>query len=270
MKKTKKWFSVLISILIIGFLLILTVWTYNIVLRELKDSKWSFDYLKAFSAAEAAWELALLTIKEKWYWYYKKIEPTINDDSIILSDHPTDKTKFNKSKDPLISYDLNYKVKEYNWYLDFPAWFDIIPLFYTDDLWEHKVLDFELNILSWDSSKLTWNIIWKDSGISWIWDIDWNSIWKWRFRDSVFPWKFIVKEKKVWEFLNESDFNYLVLMNIDSANDIEYKITSSYYFTLPRATILATWKVGKYKQNLSIFLDNTEYLWRSRYSIYSN
>ena len=267
MKHNKNWFSVLVSILIIGFLMVLTVWTFNIVLRELNDSKWAFDYLKAFAAAEAAWELALLEIKEKWYWYYDKIDLDVNDYSVILSKNPTDKTKFKKSIDPLIWYDLNSKVNNYDWSLE--TWeFDIIPLFYIDKTWEHKAINISLSVKpGFDSTKLTWNILWKDFWISWIWDFTNSSTWKWRFKNAL--WEYVVEEKQIWSFLSSSDSNYLILMNIDPSSKIEYNLQWD-YFTLPRINILASWKIGKYKQNLNIFLDNTEYLWRSRYSIYSN
>jgi len=275
MQKNNKWYSVLVSILIIGFLMVLTVGTFNLVLRELNDSKWAFDYLKAYNWAEAAWELALLTIKEKGYWYYKKIDNTINDDSIILSNNPTDKTKFNKSKDVLISYDLNYKVKQYNWNLKWWWWIDIIPLFYIDKTWEHKLNNLKLNVLTWDQSKLTWNILSNSWGISWVWNFDsWNptSKWKWRF---LIGWNYEVLDKQIGTFLVNSNssldnYNYLILMNIDPINNIKYSLSSVDFFTLPRTHIITTWQIWKYKQNLDIFLDNTEYLWRSRYSIYSN
>lgn len=267
MINNKKWFSVLVSVLIIAFLMVLTVWTFNIVLRELNDSKWAFDYLKASAAAEAAGELALLKIKEKWYWYYDKIDLDINDYSVVLSENPTDKSKFVKSRDPLIWYDLNSKVNSYDWNLG--VWeFDIIPLFYIDKSWEYKAINLTLSVKSGsDSSKLTWNILWKDFWISWIWGFSSSTNWKWRFKNWL--WEYVVEEKQIWNFLSNSDSNYLILMNIDPNSNIEYNLSGD-YFTLPRTNILATWKVGKYKQNLSIFLDNTEYLWRSRYSIYSN
>jgi hypothetical protein len=269
MKNNKKWFSVLVSILIIGFLMVLTVWTFNIVLRELNDSKWAFDYLKAYSAAEAAWELALLKIKEKGYWYYDKVDLDINDNSVVLSKNPTDKSKFIKAKEALISYDLDSKTNSYDWNL-WVGEFDIIPLFYIDKTWEYKAKNIKLKVKSWsDWTKLTWNIVGKDFWIWWLWEIDSSTKWKWRFKDSINPGLYIVEEKKVSDFLNSSDSNYLILMNIDPNNNLEYTLSWD-TFTKPRTNIKVSWKVGKYKQNLNIFLDNTEYLWRSRYSIYSN
>jgi hypothetical protein len=155
------------------------------------------------------------------------------------------------------SYDGNLK----------PAWFDIIPLFYIDKSWaEHKIDNMILNVTSANSSKLTWNILWKDFWISGISDFDSSTKWKWRF----LVWaNYVFQEKEIWTFLTSSVSNYLILMNID-ASDITYKLTSTKDFTLPRTDILATWRVWIYKQNLNIDLDNTEYLWRSRYSIYWN
>jgi hypothetical protein len=267
MRNDKNWFSVLVSILIIAFLMVLTVWTFNIVLRELNDSKWAFDYLKASAAAEAAGELALLKIKEKWYWYYEKVDLDVNDYSIVLSKNPNDKSKFKKMTEPLIWYDLNSKVNTYDGNLW--VWeFDIIPLFYIDKTWEHKALNLSLSVKAGsDATKLTWNILWKDFWISWIWDFTSSTNWKWRFKNWL--WEYVVEEKSISNFLTSSDSNYMILMNIDPNSNIEYNLSWD-YFTLPRTNILATWKVGKYKQNLNIFLDNTKYLWRSRYSIYSN
>ncbi len=270
MKNNKWWFSVLVSILIIGFLMILTVWTFNIVLWELNDSKWNYDYLKSSYAAEAAWELALLKIKNKWYWYYDKIDSTVNDRSVVLSNNSTDKTKFRSSKDALIYYDLNSKTNSYEWNLSKAWWVDIIPLFYEDKTWVHKTIKLKLKINYWNETKLAWNIIWKKFWIWWVWEFDsedLNSKWIWRFKDNL--WNLVVLDKQIKDFLLHSDNNYLILKNVDSWSDIKYKLSWD-YFTLPRINILATWKVWKYKQNLNIFLDNTDYLGRTRYSIYSN
>jgi hypothetical protein len=141
-------------------------------------------------------------------------------------------------------------------------------LFYLDNNWEHKVRNISLNVKTWsDESKLTWNILWNDYWISWIGNFTSSTTGKWRFKNWL--WEYVTLEKQVWNFLSSSDSNYLILMNIDPNNIIEYELSWD-YFTKPRTNILASWKVWKYKQNLNIFLDNTEYLWRSRYSIYSN
>ena len=48
----------------IGFLLVLTTGTLNLVLQEMQDGKGKQDYLKASAAAEGSLELALLQNKD--------------------------------------------------------------------------------------------------------------------------------------------------------------------------------------------------------------
>jgi hypothetical protein len=64
MQKNKKAYSVIIAMLLIGFLLVLTVTVLNLVLKELNDNKAMGNSLKAFAAAETGKELALLKIKD--------------------------------------------------------------------------------------------------------------------------------------------------------------------------------------------------------------
>jgi len=267
----KWWYSIIVSVMIIWFLMVVTAWVFNLVLLELNDTRWSSNYLKAYSAAEWAWELALLKIKEKWYAYYDSIKDDINNRSIVLSDNPLDKNSFKKSKESYISYDFNYRVNEYDWDLAV-AGYDIIPLFYLEDnVWwfakEYKVDDISLELIDWDNSKLAWNIIWEKRGIAWIWAFNKNSPWEWRDTSWVYF------KEKIWEFLSNSKTNYLVLFNIDPDNNISYKLESvdpDKYFTKPRTDIITSAQIWKYRQNLKISLDNTEFLNILRYSIYSN
>ena len=57
-------YSVIAAILMIGFLLVLTTSTLNLVLQEMQDGKGRQDYMKAYAGAEGAMELALLKIKD--------------------------------------------------------------------------------------------------------------------------------------------------------------------------------------------------------------
>ena len=61
--------------MMIGFLLVLTTSTLNLVLQKMKDGQGRQFYLKAYSAAESSLELALLEIKEHGYGY--------DDDSFV-------------------------------------------------------------------------------------------------------------------------------------------------------------------------------------------
>ena len=262
----KSWYSILISLMVIGFLMVVTSWVFKMVLLEMWDNKWVSNYLKSYNAAEGVWEFALLQIKEKWYAYFDKIEANLNNRSIILASDPEDTSVYNRNKDVLVSFDYNYRVNSYEWEL-VKVWYDIIPLFYVDDDWEKKVLKLILSNLIWDSSKFTWNIIWKDSWISWVWIFDSDSIWKWRDSNSLYI------EKRVDSFLSSSDTNYLILLNLDPNNSIKYKLiaeNSWEFFTKPRTELTASAEIWWYKQNLNILVDNTEFLNILKYSIYGN
>ena len=89
-------YTILVSLMIIGFLIVVTTWILNLVLRESRDNKWQWQYLQSYGWAEAAMELALLKIKQNGYWVYDK-----KTDLDIL------KTPKSKIK---ISYDLNSKL----------------------------------------------------------------------------------------------------------------------------------------------------------------
>jgi len=262
--QNKKAFSVIMSLMIIWFLLVVTTWVYKLVLFELTDNRWVANYLKAYAAAEWVWELALLEIKEKWYAYDDKIDNSINNKSIILAKNSLNIWEFNKVKDAYVSFDFNYIVDNFNWAIDV-AWYDILPLFYIDDLWEKKSKNLTLSVSSGNASSLAWNIVWETSWISWVWNFSSSTIWKWR------NWAWIYFEQSVWSFLNNSDSNYLILFNTDSLDPIDYNLKSENtgeFFTKPRTDIITSAVIGKYRQNLKIHLDNTQYLWLLKYSIY--
>lgn len=260
-------YTILVTLMIIGFLIVLTTGVLNLVLREMNDNRWEAKYLQLYLAAEWAMELALLQIKEKWYWIYNKIElDESNPDSKILRN---DK---NNKKEVLFWYDLNSKTKSYTWRLDSFKQV-VIPLFYMS--WNipnyNKIDNIKLNILNTsdftDSTKMAWNIVSEDW--DWIW---WNSnilysTWKWR--DNT--WIFIEKNIN-WagNFLDSYSKNYLIIINLDSNNSLEYNLSSSESFTKPVSKIVSKAKVGNYKQNLETTLDNTEFLSILKYSIYSN
>ena len=240
-KYNKSWYSVIVSVMIIWFLIVLTAGIFNLVLLELKDTRWESNYLKAFAAAEWAWELALLKIKQEWYAYKDSIEETINNRSIVLATNPINTSSFNKAKDMYISYDFNYTVNSYDWDLA-PAWYDIIPLFYTDDAWEHKSRNIRLSLVSWDPAKLTWNIIWENNGISGVGNFSSSTAWEWRLR----TWAY--SASSVGNFLDSSSMNYLVLFNIDPDNHITYILDSNNpweFFTKPRTDIITSAQISK-------------------------
>ncbi len=264
--KNNSWYTVIISLLLIWLLLILSTWILNMILDEMKDNNAMWDYIKAYAWAESAQELALLQIKKNWYAYYDKIDHDINNRSVILSDNSLDKTKFKKPKDVFISYDIWSKVSEYSWIL-WPLKYNIIPLFYIDNTGEKKVNSITLTKLSWDENNLVWNIIWYNSWISGKWlDTTW-------VKKTLISWELKYSTQTINDFISDSNSNYLVLFNAGNSDVIEYKIVSnnsSEYFSKPKTSIISSWEVWKYKQNLETLLDNTKYLNRQKYVIFSN
>lgn len=263
----KKWYSVLISLLLVWFLIVLTTGIFNLILNEMKSNRAMWDYIKAYAWAESAQELALLDIKEYWYWYENSIEKGLNEKSVMLTNNLSD---FKWGRDVLISYSINWKVNSYSWSLDW-LWYDIVPLFYIDsEKKEQEISNLVLDIKEWSSEDLSWNIVWKKNWISWKWEI-WED-------DTVFQktldevGKFIYEEQEVKDFFKDSTVNYLILFN--SWNDkINYNLSTidlDEYFTKPSLDIISSWEISSYKQNLKTTVNNTKFLDILKYSIYSN
>ena len=265
-KYNKSWYSVILALFVVWFLLVLTTGVLNLILRELYDNRWRESYLKAYYWAEAWQELALLKIKKGSYSYYDKIDHNKNNKSIVLSQNPTDISKFKANKDVFVSYDLNSKTNSYSSSLS-PLWYDIIPLFYltwnTSSPTEKKTTDLKLALDSADTKDLSWNIVSKNSWISWSWAFSNNTKWRWRKSD----WDFL--EMSIWDFLAQNNYNYIILFNSSLSSNLNYTIISSKEFTKPKTAIISSGQIWKYRQNLETSLDNTEYLNILRYSIYS-
>lgn len=260
------WYSLFIVLLIIWFLFFISVWVFNLILNDMKDNRALWDYYKAYAWAESAWELALLQIKKHWYWFYDKINHDINNRSIILANEKLDLSKFKKSNDIFFSYDIWSKVNDYNWEL-YPLKYDIIPLFYIEEeswsIIQYNISWLNISILEWDESKFSWNIIWENNWLTWIWN---NTNWT---KKQLNFWKFSFENQEINDFLTWTETNYLVVFNSWNSWLIKYNINSLEYFSKPRTTISTSAQVSKYKQNLDIDLDNTEFINILKYSIFS-
>lgn len=248
------WYTILLILMIIGFLMVLTTWIFNLLLRELNDNKWEADYLKAYAWAESAMELALLDIKKNWYWFYNK-----KDDLEYLE---TSKSKIK------FSYDLNSKTDNFSQILE-PFEQTVIPLFYEDtSLEEVKNIELSINNSYPDYSNMAWNIIsWSWAWLWGTWLISANTVWEWRDEN----WSFISSKKLNWNwnFLDTYNKNYLLIVNLDSYSNLEYKLSSTDEFTKPVSKIFSSAKIWKYRQNLETSLDNSEFLSILKYSIFS-
>lgn len=248
-------YSIIAAIMMIGFLLILTTSTLNLVLQEMQDGKGRQDYLKAYAGAEWSMELALLKIKDKWYWYYGELI-----DSQML---------WNTHKDWRLSYEFDAKVQTYAWTLEkFET--DIIPLFWIDDAGlKHSIIGWMSFTDSSPLNNIVWNIIGADKWMS----------WQGTFTQATTPWvktldgtgDFIISHSEtVWSLFTPSSENYLIVYNSTSSSlGYSFWVSWTNFFTKPRATISSTAKVWKYSQNLETLVDNTEFLWILKYSIYS-
>jgi len=263
-----QWYSVVVSILMVGFLLVLTSWVFNLVLSELNDNRGRENYLRASAGAEWALELALLSIKDQGYGHYSAIENTVNDTSVILSKDPLNASNF-KSNDVQISYDMDSKVDSYSGSLD-PLGFDIVPLFYLVNNWEEKpVTDIVLNS---SSVEISWNIVSNNGWIAGQWSFGSNDIAKLKSDTSL---GIEVSDVEIEGFLSDTtrSNNYLILFNPSESSETSYTLNAGNsweFFTKPRSEIISSARVWKYKQNFRTTVDNTEYLNLLKYSIFSN
>lgn len=252
--KNKKAYSIIIVILIIGFLMVLTIGILKLVMAEMRDNNALWDYSKAYIWAESAQELALLEIKEKSYWYNEALETGFK--TTVLWD-----TK----KDPKINYTNDGKVKSYSWTVE-PLWYNIIPLFYIDiNEDEKKITDYNLTFTS-NKQYISWNILSKNWWISNTWEN--TASGKQRATDNSGNLTFAAAVG-VSSFLNSNNQNYLIIFNSSETEKVTYTIRSDSYFTKPELHIISTSNISQIRQNIKTTINYADIVNRSKYSIYS-
>lgn len=261
--KNNSWFSVILAILMTGFMLVLTSWVFLLVLAENKDTKAMEYYFKSLEWAEGGLELAMLKAKQ-FNYSYDEILSTSNPISKVLFE---DQSNFNKNKDVIITYNLSSITSEViNKKIE--IWkFDIIPLFSYDNNWIYQKVK---NIsVTWLNSDTVWNIVWNNSWISWTWNF--INITEWNYK--TISWNNVSFEKKsIWDFLNSSENNYIILHNLSSM-EIMYSLKSLNdweYLTKDNTLIISSWENWWFKQNLRVSIDSSNYLNLLKYSIFSN
>ena len=264
MQKNKEGFSIIVAVFMVGFLLVLTTWVLNLVMRELIDNKWSENSLKAYAWAEWAMELGLLWIKENGYGFDESLE---TGDS--ASESLTFTWTFNPLTDPKILYDMDVKISEYyaSWSLSLWTWSTVlIPLFWLDSTNTWSATQVTLSNLNYPDDTL-WNIIGDWQWMSWSWSfVQWDTQ-VYRKNDGVYS-----SAESIQTFLWANTSSYLMLFNKSATHELEYKLSVLpwEFFSKPVWNITSTVTVWKYKQNISTSIDNTEFLNMLKYSLYSN
>lgn len=264
--KNNSWYSVILALLMVWFMIVLTTWVFLLVLKESKDTKAMENYLKAFAGAEWAIELWMLKSKNFSYSVDYNVPHTINNESIVLAKDPLNINSFLKTKDVFISYDINSTSNDINKDLK-NGKFDIIPLFFYDSNWNLKKIS-NLSLTS-NSPELVWNIVWDEEWISWKWNFVNSTEWNLK----TLSWNEVSFSKKyISDFLTSSNKNYLILHNAttDTINYNLRALNSWEYFTNFTNEILWSWEVSSLKQNLILKIDSSEYLNLLKYSIFSN
>lgn len=263
MQKNNSWYSVILAILMVWFMLVLTSWVFLLVLSENKDTKSMEYYLKSFAWAEGSIEVALLKAKKYNYSYSEELTKLMPISKVLFREGES----YNYNKDVFITYNLDSTASEIN-SKNLESWkFDIIPLFYYDINWSYKKVK---NIkLEWVNSEIVWNIVWENSWITWLGNF--TNVSEWNYK--TISWNDISYSKsKIWDFLNNSDKNYLILHNTswDTVNYNLISLNSWEYITKEASYIVWSWEVWWYKQNLRVKINNSEYLNLLKYSIFSN
>lgn len=258
------------SVIMIYFVFVTVLGVFLLVILENNDTRGMIYSLKAQYGAEGALELALLRAKRYSFWQNYEVSPhKDNEFSRVLFRSPLEKTTYHAYKDILIGYSINATASGIS-SKTISAWnFDIIPLF-SFDAWgtKKKVTQFVLNLFS---PSIVWNVLCENNGISGTWNVQ-NAHTKWNLRllDERGSVSFL--QKNVWDFLRENESCYLILHNV-SLSDGRYSINlpvSWEFLTKHENVIIATAKVGEYKQNIEFRLQVSQYLLPLRYSVFSD
>lgn len=262
-KNNKQWYSVIIAMLLIGFLLVLTVTVLNLVLKEMRDNRAMWDSMKAFAWAETGKELALLKIKDQWYGVDYELSEWVTEAKNILANA----SDFKKKRDVEVTYNINLKPLENDlWKNQYsqdlaPGEYSIIPLFYQYD---NNPIENTGNINLQSNNQIVWNLLSGNNGIAWIGN---NTTGKWKVVDN--SWKSTVKTLSQQEFLNMYQDVYLILNNT-SSGEKSFVLTSSDEFSKPITNIISSGQVGNYRHNIETKYDNTEFLNMLKYAIFSD
>ncbi|MDD4151444.1 MAG: hypothetical protein PHR68_02410 [Candidatus Gracilibacteria bacterium] len=260
---SKKAYSVLLALLMTSFIIIIVSGVFKLILQNMYDTRGMQDYLKAYARAEGSMEIALKKVKDMGYGYEEHIFSNAGNNKI-------NEIFYDGNKDAKIGYEINSRtgsIKNIN--LESNK-YTIYPLYYTKaDGTKQNITKLNFTINSGNPSFLVWNIIGEKGGISSTGSFSYNDEKQLKKIDTSNNFTF--ENLKIIDFLKSSEDNYLILYN--SSNDlINYNletIDSLEKFTLNNISIIAEGKVGDYKQNLQVNLNNSKNLNLLKYSILS-
>lgn len=262
-QNSQQWYSIVLALLMVWFMLMLTTGVFVLVMSENKDTKAMEHAIKAFAGAEWSVELGLLKSKEYGYSISDRLEIS----------NPLSKTlqrngvSWNHNKDVVITYDIDATAQSIENVTLPGGEFAIIPLFsYGSDWLQIQVKNISL---IWVNSQVVWNLIGESSGMAWVWDFQNYSTGS--MKTIATDNEIAYSDATVESFLETSDNNYLILHNT-WFSDVFYNVNSlntGEKITKDITTILGSGEVAWYKQNLQVKLDNSQYLNLLKYSIFS-
>ncbi|MDD2515885.1 MAG: hypothetical protein PHF46_03215 [Candidatus Gracilibacteria bacterium] len=285
--QNNKGFSSVIAIIMTAILLLITVGILDLYVSEGKINKIVFSSISSYAGAEGALEYALLKIKNHREGFEDKI--TKEDyDSKLLAENPGN---INKSKDNIISYEIESYAKDYSGSIA-SYQFEIIPLFFDEgkliqknsknysssSIDITKTIDFKLT----SPDSLLWNIIGNNTisgetvGISGTGKtINKDSIgFKKEFdtTSGVGEYRFTFAESKIGDFIDKYENNYLILYNPLSTTT-KYNIISNEGFSLPGIKIIASGETGtgklNFRQNIGFEKNKSDIFELLKYSIFN-
>lgn len=255
MKKNNQWYSTLLALLLVGFMLVLTTGVLGLVLSEYNDTKWMEKYLKSYASAESWVELALLEIKD---WVQKNTVNSSNPKAKIVGEQNLITYAYDG-----LTFDTGDVTIEW--------WeYDLIPLFYIEWGIEKQTRNIRL---TWSVTNLHWNIISNNkwiSGKGWIWV---STVWSLKFLN----WdKFWFQETNVQDFVNDNNKSFIRIYNPNNSA-VTYKFSTSTpedKFVRNNFEIYSNWNViwgwKSFKQNLKVDFEKSKYTNLLKYSIYKN
>ena len=290
----KRWFSIIIVMLIVGFLIVLSTWVLTLVIQENKNTRLVYNSVATYAWAEWALEYSLLKVKNHQEWFSDSIDKTSWDyDVNLLSNNPDSPS----IKDESLEYEMLSNSKKYDWTID-AWWFEVIPLFYDEwivfqntsknpNMWtSHIIKTHKFKLTS--PKELIWNIIWNDV----TWDTFWIT-WTWWLGSSVWTWSdinisfwslkknetdtnltddskmFSLEKIDIGSFMDQYDSNYLIINN-PSNEQISYSIESPEGFSTPKIAIVWSSRIWNYKQNVSFEEDKSKIFDILKYSLINN